>query len=173
MLKRMFIFSSLALCLTAAVHAQDLGKLDAGVKSQMDSALQSYYAVKDALVASDAQAASARSGELVGLLQKVDENKFTAGQKEFWAKTGPQLKDHSEKIRDSKDLAAQRTHFSMLSNFFYSAVSKLKVNSGDAYLQYCPMKKASWLSLSKEIRNPYYGDKMLECGSVRETLKNN
>jgi hypothetical protein len=40
-------------------------------------------------------------------------------------------------------------------------------------LQYCPMKKASWLSDSKDIRNPYYGANMLDCGSVKTTIKKN
>jgi hypothetical protein len=35
------------------------------------------------------------------------------------------------------------------------------------------MKKASWLSDSKEIKNPYYGEKMNDCGSVKATLKKN
>jgi hypothetical protein len=33
------------------------------------------------------------------------------------------------------------------------------------------MKKASWLSETEEVRNPYYGDDMLECGKVTATLK--
>jgi hypothetical protein len=33
-----------------------------------------------------------------------------------------------------------------------------------AELAYCPMKKASWLQKKGEIRNPYYGAEMLECG---------
>jgi hypothetical protein len=28
-----------------------------------------------------------------------------------------------------------------------------------------------WLSDDEEIRNPYFGDKMLTCGSVTEKLK--
>jgi hypothetical protein len=28
-----------------------------------------------------------------------------------------------------------------------------------------------WLSTEKEIRNPYYGDEMLECGRVAEEIK--
>jgi hypothetical protein len=28
-----------------------------------------------------------------------------------------------------------------------------------------------WLSDSKEIRNPYYGEKMLVCGNVEKTFK--
>jgi len=48
------------------------------------------------------------------------------------------------------------------------------VKSGEVYKQYCPMafdgKGAFWLSSSEEIRNPYYGDKMLKCGRVEETI---
>jgi hypothetical protein len=32
-------------------------------------------------------------------------------------------------------------------------------------------KGAYWLSESKVIRNPYFGEKMLDCGETRETLK--
>jgi len=31
-------------------------------------------------------------------------------------------------------------------------------------------KGAKWLSVEAEIRNPYYGDAMLSCGSVVEVL---
>jgi hypothetical protein len=33
------------------------------------------------------------------------------------------------------------------------------------------MAKANWLSDQKEIANPYYGNSMLTCGSVKETLE--
>jgi hypothetical protein len=32
-------------------------------------------------------------------------------------------------------------------------------------------KGADWLSKEKEIKNPYYGSQMLNCGSVEETIK--
>ena len=42
------------------------------------------------------------------------------------------------------------------------------------YVQHCPMANdnngADWLSKEKEIKNPYYGDKMLKCGMVSETI---
>jgi Cu(I)/Ag(I) efflux system membrane fusion protein len=31
-------------------------------------------------------------------------------------------------------------------------------------------KGAYWLSDQAKIRNPYFGDKMLECGEVKDTL---
>jgi Cu(I)/Ag(I) efflux system membrane fusion protein len=42
------------------------------------------------------------------------------------------------------------------------------------YVQFCPMANdnqgAQWLSTEEEIRNPYYGDAMLSCGSIVEVL---
>jgi len=32
-------------------------------------------------------------------------------------------------------------------------------------------KGANWLSKEPAIQNPYYGNKMLTCGSVTETIK--
>lgn len=31
---------------------------------------------------------------------------------------------------------------------------------------HCPMAKASWLGVGTEVRNPYYGSEMLDCGAV-------
>jgi Cu(I)/Ag(I) efflux system membrane fusion protein len=42
------------------------------------------------------------------------------------------------------------------------------------YYQFCPMannnKGAYWLSESKVIRNPYFGEKMINCGETKEIL---
>ena len=39
------------------------------------------------------------------------------------------------------------------------------------YVAYCPMAKASWLQISKEITNPYMGQRMPGCGSIKHTIK--
>ena len=42
------------------------------------------------------------------------------------------------------------------------------------YIQYCPMafndKGADWLSYDSYIRNPYFGDLMLKCGLVTDSI---
>jgi hypothetical protein len=35
---------------------------------------------------------------------------------------------------------------------------------------YNDKKGAIWLSETKEIKNPYYGKKMLTCGNVKEEI---
>ena len=34
-------------------------------------------------------------------------------------------------------------------------------------------KGAYWLSKESKIKNPYFGDEMLTCGSVKETIDEN
>ena len=45
-----------------------------------------------------------------------------------------------------------------------------KLSSQPIYQLYCPMKKSSWLSSEKTIKNLYYGKAMLTCGSILQTL---
>jgi hypothetical protein len=43
------------------------------------------------------------------------------------------------------------------------------------YKDFCPMynegKGATWISETREIKNPYLGKKMATCGSVKEEIK--
>lgn len=173
MLKRC-LFAGLMLALfSVAGYSQNLGKVDSEVKSKINSALTGYYAVKDALVDSDHEKTKQKAAELLTLVDEISDQKMNAAQKEFWGKLAAPLKTDAEHIRDTPDIEHQRSHFVHLSNNFYSLINGFKANTAEAYLHYCPMKKASWLSASKVVRNPYYGEKMLDCGSVRATLKKN
>ncbi len=80
------------------------------------------------------------------------------------------LKD-ANKIAASKDLKKQREYFSAFSTNMYTLGKTVKLNSEPVYYQYCPMKKAYWLSADKAIKNPYYGGAMLTCGMVTDTIQ--
>ena len=76
-------------------------------------------------------------------------------------------------MSSSADLNTQRTAFSDLSNAM-AVLVKGNLKSGTVYKGFCPMALnggAYWLSSEKEIQNPYYGDKMLKCGSVKEVIQ--
>lgn len=157
--------------LAVGTHAQDMGKIDPAVQKQIAATLKDYYGVKDALVDSNFETASTKAGEMVSSLDAVEATKMTAAQKTHWEKFAKLIRTDAVHINGNKDLASQREQFMKLSNSMYSLVSSFKANDAEAYLHYCPMKKASWLSDSKEVRNPYYGKRMLTCGSVKATLK--
>ena len=124
------------------------------------SAYQHYMHVKTALVNTNAEEAQSGGKMLVEALGKVENsNKAT---------------EAAQKIANSQSINDQRTAFLDLSAGMEEVLNGA-IASGEIYKQYCPMafdgKGGSWLSASQEVRNPYYGDKMLKCGSVRDTIK--
>jgi len=88
---------------------------------------------------------------------------------------GKTLGASASKITAAKNIDAQRTAYADLSNDFISLVKKSGLNSGALYVDFCPMamdsKGAYWISPNEEVKNPYFGEKMMTCGKVKETLK--
>lgn len=129
--------------------------------AKLGTAYTLYLKVKDALVASNADDAKKAAGEL----QKALEN--LKGSADALAAT--------TKLADTNGLEEQRQLFSTVSNEMTTLVKGGHLSAGALYLEYCPMANgnegAYWLSNEKQIKNPYFGDKMLKCGSVKETIQ--
>jgi Cu(I)/Ag(I) efflux system membrane fusion protein len=91
-----------------------------------------------------------------------------------WMNSTGKLNNLLKNIQSSDEIQGQRKDFSNLSSEFYKAIKKSGLMGKTAYYQFCPMafngKGAFWLSSTEEIRNPYFGDRMLTCGDTRETL---
>ncbi|WP_375578944.1 DUF3347 domain-containing protein [Marivirga tractuosa] len=126
---------------------------------QLKSILSSYFSVKDALVQTDA--AEAKSA-LAKLLENIGSEL-------------EQMKSLTKEMHGKEDVEEIRSDFDDLSQQVYVLV-KENAESKDqtVYKQFCPMafnnEGAFWLSDKEEIRNPYFGDKMLKCGKVQEEL---
>lgn len=78
-------------------------------------------------------------------------------------------------IAQSSNLDVQRDLFNDLSKEIEKLIKAGKIKEGVVYKKYCPMAKngegAYWLSGETEIKNPYYGDAMPECGKIVEEIK--
>jgi hypothetical protein len=85
-----------------------------------------------------------------------------------------ELTNTASKIVAAPDIASQREVFQTLTKLIIDEVKSTGLESGELFVAHCPMafdhKGADWLSTTEEIRNPYYGDEMLTCGSVKETI---
>ena len=77
-------------------------------------------------------------------------------------------------IAETEDVQTQRTFFVAVTTAMEGMLEGA-LESGTIYKQYCPMAfgntGAYWLSNSKDIYNPYFGDKMLKCGRVASEIK--
>lgn len=119
-----------------------------------------YLKLKDVLVSSDSAGAQEAGKDLAISLAKIDGCENTSGL--------------ATKISTANDLKTQRLHFTALSSDIVALMKHTDLNSGALYVQYCPMANEGgggyWLAAEKEVRNPYYGDEMLNCGEVKETI---
>ena len=77
----------------------------------------------------------------------------------------------AENISQSKDINKQRGYFANFSTNMAVVAKTVKLSDQAIYKAYCPMKKASWLSSEMEIRNPCYGNLMLTCGELTDTVQ--
>lgn len=141
--------------------------------SATEPVMTAYFGLKNALTADDAAGAKTSAKELVTAINGVKPASLSPAQQKVWAANLAKLQFDSRHISESPAIEHQREHFASLSKTMAVVVKGLKSNSAVVYEQYCPMKKASWLSESADVKNPYYGKKMLTCGEVKETFAAN
>jgi hypothetical protein len=142
------------------------------VKAQnnINSITSAYYSVKNALAAGNAANAQKGAQTLMAALS-APENGLTVDQQKVFNSYADKLKFDSRHISEVTDIDHQREHFASLSKNLYEVLKVVKTNPAPIYMQYCPMKKAYWLSESSAIKNPYYNDKMMTtCGNTKATL---
>ena len=133
----------------------------ADLKDENDQKVyNAYLKLKDVLVASDSAGAREAGKELATALAEIKGCENTSAL--------------ATKISTSEDLQTQRIHFTALSSDIVALMKHTDVSSGELFVQYCPMANEGaggyWLAAEKEVRNPYYGDEMLNCGEVKETI---
>lgn len=159
----LFISASLFAC-SSSSSEQTSSETEAEAKTeatvqQTSDALADYMVLKDAFVKSDAAVAKTAATELSKSLtsEKMDTKMIEA----------------ANMIASSDDLKAQRASFKTITDGMIESLKANELAEG-VFVQYCPMAfdntGANWLSMSEEIRNPYYGDMMLKCGRVEEKL---
>ncbi len=139
--------------------------------AQLRDLLSSYYKIKDALVAGDAAKAAVQAGELNKNIGTVNPATLSAAAQQAFQNVQAGMAAAAKNIAAAKDISKQRENFAELSDKMSTLAKTVKLSAQPVYLDYCPMKKAYWLSAEQTIKNPYYGNSMLSCGSVKDTLK--
>lgn len=142
--------------------------------SQLRTVFDLYFKIKDALVKTDGNSASAKARALLEAVNTIQMNKLSTAEHTVWMKIMKDLTFDAGHISDTKDVEHQRDHFMSLSKNIYELI-KVSPPLRPVYYQHCPMynngKGANWLSEESAVKNPYYGSKMLTCGKTVETIK--
>ena len=142
--------------------------------NQLKVVFDNYFVLKDELVKTDGNTASAKAATLLLTINRVEMQTLKTEEHNVWMKIVKNIKEDSEHIADTKDIKHQRDHFVTLSKNIYDLI-KVSKQETPTYYQFCPManngKGANWLSKENTVKNPYYGSMMLNCGKVIETIK--
>ena len=109
------------------------------------------------------------------MLDNIDMNLFKGESHNFWMSQSSTIKKALEHVEHFKNIEEIRNAFQTLSNAMISLSYTYKPFDKEIFVQHCPMadsnKGADWLSLSKEIKNPYFGKAMHSCGEVTTIIK--
>ncbi len=156
------IISALTFCIiTIAANAQNIS---------IQTLLTDYYSLKDALVKDDASAATTVASQLLNDAKNADISKLNISEQKVFASQKDKIIYNADHISEVDDIDHQREHFEAISNEMSTLVQSISISNKPVYIDYCPMKKTYWLSSEKEIQNPYYGKKMMDCGKVEKTI---
>lgn len=136
--------------------------------------VSNYLSLKNALTKDDSKTAATAGTAIVANLKSLDGNSLPSEQKKTFTEIADVAKEHAEHIgSNAGKLEHQREHFAMLSKDVNDLIKTFGAGQ-KLYQDFCPMyndgKGAIWISETKEIKNPYYGSKMLTCGSVKKEL---
>jgi len=145
------------------------------IKEAIQPLLVAYLEMKDALVGDNFDRAKNSGVKLLSSTKSVDMGLFKGKSHDVWMALQNDIKSELEHVEHFTNLEEARKAFFSLSNTMISMAKTFKPDE-TLFVLHCPMannnKGADWLSSSKEIRNPYYGEAMLTCGEVKDTIKN-
>ncbi|AZQ62209.1 efflux RND transporter periplasmic adaptor subunit [Flammeovirga pectinis] len=136
---------------------------------------QNYLLVKDAFVASDDKRAEEFTITLQKSLNTISMHMLQGDAHMFWMKTSPNLKMNLNEMVKADNIDTRRRFFVQVSKELSDMIQRFGLSKNEkVYLMYCPMANddmgASWLSNTKEVLNPYYGDMMLKCGEIKKEI---
>lgn len=148
--------------------------VDKKFQNQLQKVVDSYLELKNEFVFSKVEKTKEIISNLYVSLNKVDMKllKDPVAHK-VWMNYLKEIKLNTQIMNSSNDIEKQRVAFIQLSSIMINSVKSFGINK-KIYNQFCPMannnKGANWLSFQEDIKNPYFGDAMLTCGNVEETI---
>lgn len=135
--------------------------------------LTDYLVLKDALVAGDIVNAPQIVSRLFIKAEQIPLEDLKGDASAIVRNQIGAMKETLKQMQQNDQLEALRAQFKPLSKLMIDFATAFGPFDQPVYVQHCPMadhnKGADWLSVQKNIRNPYFGDAMLTCGStIRE-----
>ncbi|MBV8253809.1 MAG: DUF3347 domain-containing protein [Chitinophaga sp.] len=142
----------------------------------LNQVMNTYYHLSAALVKADTATAT-----VVGLALKQHIDRLPYAQLQMDSAhlgnisgIGGSISAELVGLQGETGIEGKRESFQMVSDMLFDLVKATGFKGHAVYRQFCPMafddKGAYWLSETRKITNPYFGEKMLDCGSTNDSL---
>lgn len=141
----------IAVSLALGVPASFAGNATGEAAKTYESVLTHYLSIQEALASDSTTGIKKAADSIVVALKSAPAPGELAA-----------MRAAAEKISKTQDIEQIRTEFKALSRPITDWAAKNQNDSVEA--KKCGMQKAAWVQKKGEIRNPYYGKKMLKCG---------
>jgi Cu(I)/Ag(I) efflux system membrane fusion protein len=134
-----------------------------------------YLSMKDALINDNLENAKKAGSNILKTVDGLNMALFTGESHNVWMGLSSDLKNTLQHVQHFKTLEEIRKAFQQVSNTIIGLETSFNPNDEALYVMHCPMannnKGADWVSTSKEVKNPYYGQSMPTCGEVTKEIK--
>jgi Cu(I)/Ag(I) efflux system membrane fusion protein len=149
--------------------------IDQKTKSALQPLYSEYLNFKNALIVDQLAVAQKSASQLEKAISKVDMPLFKGAAQHTWMEHSRNLKNALQHMQHFKSIEEVRKAFQQVSDGMIALTKAFNPLEQTLYVQHCPMadsnKGADWLSIETEIKNPYFGEAMLSCGEITDTIK--
>jgi hypothetical protein len=141
----------------------------------LNTTMTAYYALKDAFVKGDATNADMAAANLRLMVdsfsvQKLQADSSLADTINMYRKG---MMASIDSLVKNREIEGKRRQFGVLSNALYNLSKAIPYQGETIYQVHCPMAfktGANWLNNQPVVNNPYYGNAMLTCGEVVDSV---
>ncbi|UXX78315.1 efflux RND transporter periplasmic adaptor subunit [Reichenbachiella carrageenanivorans] len=159
----------------SVVHTPRAAILSVSAKQALAPVYHAYFEMKNALVDDNWEAAKQAGIQLKSSVEGVDMSLFLGSSHGAWLAYRSAFLKSLAHIHHQANEEGVRGVFLQVSSPMVDMTVVFGPLEERIYVQHCPMaernKGADWLSLEKEIKNPYFGSSMIRCGENRIILK--
>ncbi len=151
-------------------------EVDEAFLEELQDVISGYLDIVDALAEDDFEGAQYHAETAVETLEEIDTAPLDDIMMSAWEESAGGFEHMLHHIHHAADIEEARTAFEKVTIALEKVFNQFGMPPGlTLYRMHCPMafgnEGADWFSNVEEVLNPYFGESMLRCGEVVETLE--
>lgn len=158
---------------TSTAHSKEI-TISKRAKEVLTPLFDEYFLMKDALVADEFDKSKQIAVNLLDELSKINMSVFIGEAHNFWMEHSKIFRESVYSITQAENIGEVRRQLRIVSDQFIMISKTFKPYKNTLYIQFCPMADdnggAYWLSTTRAIKNPYFGESMLNCGETKDSI---